>query len=72
MNVLRPTSSPSAFTSGPPLLPGLTAASVWIQTMELPGSACCATALTTPIDTEFRSASGLPKANTSSPCRSAP
>jgi len=30
MNVLMPTSSPCAFTSGPPELPGLMAASVWM------------------------------------------
>ena len=31
MNALTPTTSPSALTSGPPELPGLMAASVWIM-----------------------------------------
>ena len=31
MNVLIPITWPSALTSGPPLLPGLMAASVWIM-----------------------------------------
>jgi hypothetical protein len=30
MSVLMPTTRPSAFTSGPPLLPGLMDASVWM------------------------------------------
>jgi len=31
MAVLMPTTSPLRFTSGPPLLPGLMAASVWMK-----------------------------------------
>jgi len=31
IELLTPTTSPTAFTSGPPLLPGLMAASVWIM-----------------------------------------
>src|SRR5258708_3692917 len=40
MKVLMPTTSPSAFTSGPPLLPGLMGASVWMNTKGESRSIC--------------------------------
>src|ERR1700751_2445582 len=68
MNVFTPTTWPFTFTSGPPLFPGLIGGSVWTYTSGESGSNCRAVALTTPMVTELRSPSGLPNANTSSPC----
>ena len=56
MKVLIPTSWPSAFTSGPPLLPGLMGASVCTYAMTSSGLICRATELTTPMLTEFSNA----------------
>jgi len=50
-----PTTSPSSVTSGPPLLPGLTAASVWMASaMENPFAAGSvrSTPLTMPAETD--------------------
>ncbi len=38
MNVFRPSRSPALLTSGPPLLPGLMGASVWMYRKGLSGS----------------------------------
>ena len=63
---LIPITSPLRFTSGPPLLPGLMAASVW---MSVTGPAL-RTALTIPRVTVFESTpSAEPTAMTSSPTR---
>ena len=67
--VLIPTTLPSISTSGPPLFPGFSAASVWMYTMGSSEPSCRATELTTPILTELRSPSGLPIAKTNSPWR---
>ena len=53
INVFSPTISPFVLTSGPPLLPGLIAVSVWMYSMGLSGSSWRATELTTPIVTEL-------------------
>ena len=55
---------PSRSISGPPLLPGLIAASVWMYTIGFSGSGWRATELTNPNETEFSSPSGLPNAKT--------
>ena len=39
--VFTPTTSPAAFRSGPPLLPGLIAASVWIRPLSVTGRPVC-------------------------------
>src|SRR5580765_7474202 len=49
MNVLIPTTLPSMSTNGPPLLPGLMGASVWMYTIGLLGSGWRGTELITPI-----------------------
>src|SRR5512146_84116 len=77
MLLLTPTTSPTAFTSGPPELPGLMEASVWIIPTYTPawswdGSRLRPTALTTPAVTDgsalpSRYAYGLPIATTHSP-----
>ncbi len=73
MKVLMPTSTPSAFTSGPPLLPGLMGASVWMRSMGVGSgvttSSWRAEEETTPMVTVLASPCGLPMAKTSSPCR---
>ena len=66
---LMPMTSPREFSSGPPLLPGLMGASVWIQ---VPGPAASKgpTALTMPLVTLKSMASpGFPMATTLSPWR---
>ena len=64
--VLIPITLPSRSTSGPPLLPGLIAASVWIS-VTLPA---CLTPLTIPRVTVFcRTPSADPMATTSWPDR---
>ena len=76
MAVLMPTTCPDALTSGPPLLPGLMAASVWIRlSSESPDGAVIdrLRADTMPVVTLGASPrlSALPMATTSSPtCRS--
>ena len=69
--VLMPTTSPSRFTSGPPLLPGLMAASVW---MKFSYSASLTSvrprAETIPAVTEYFNPNGFPTANTQLPTRS--
>src|SRR3974390_963525 len=72
MNVLMPTSWPCAFTSGPPELPGLIAASVWINPPGFRASSEYGlgrfTALTMPRVTEnWKYPNGLPNANTVCP-----
>ena len=71
-----PTTSPRAFTSAPPELPGLSAASVWITlsitrrlVRELAGSDR-PSADTTPAVTDPANPFGLPIATTSCPTRS--
>src|SRR5437879_2210711 len=68
MAVLMPTSSPRAFTSAPPELPGLIAASVWMKSSysAMPTLAR-PTALTIPIVTVWLRPNGLPMASTYSP-----
>ena len=71
--LLIPTTSPSAFTSAPPLLPGLMAASVWIRlNLRSPISMLRFKELITPTVTLPRNSkpSGLPMAMAGSPtCR---
>ena len=62
--MLIPTTSPSESTTGPPLLPGLMDASVCKYTIGSSALNWRAVELTTPIETELSSPSGLPKANT--------
>ena len=69
---LMPMTSPAMFTSGPPELPGLIAASVWIALMNEFSSAGPAetgrfSALTMPVVTVDSSPSGAPTAITGSP-----
>ena len=76
MAVLRPTTSPRRFTSGPPLLPGLMAASVWMKFCHLRSSSprsrlCRPLALTMPRVTLWLRPKGLPTASTKSPISSA-
>src|SRR5882724_2446751 len=70
-NVLIPTTSPRALTRGPPELPGLIAASVWINWPGLRRSVAEGfgrfRALTIPRVTVKRYPNGLPKANTVCP-----
>ena len=68
MKVLIPTTSPSAFTRGPPLLPGLIGASVWMKSMGASISVWRAVALMMPKVTVLARPCGLPMAKTSSPC----
>ena len=72
MAVLSPMTSPLRFTSGPPELPGLMEASVWMKfsyvampTSERP------VALMTPTVTVWSSPKGFPMAMAHSPTRSA-
>ncbi len=73
--VLMPITSPCRLTSGPPELPKLIAASVWMKfSNELVSSLMLirrCLALTTPTVTLLVSACGLPMAITQSPTRSA-
>ncbi len=59
-----PTTSPRASSSGPPELPGLTAASVWITPVvgkHTPGAAIWRSSWeTTPVESEARFSNGLP------------
>src|SRR5476649_1283939 len=74
MAVLMPTTSPAVETSGPPELPGLSAASVWItSSISRPEVARSErpSADTTPAVTVDSKPSGLPIATTSWPRRSA-
>ena len=69
--LFTPTISPAMFTSGPPELPGFTAASVWMKSK--PGAATSSGAplrLTMPKDTVCSSPKGWPSARTNSPTRS--
>ncbi len=71
--VLMPTTSPAEVTSGPPELPGLRAASVWMTlSMSRPERArkVRPSALTTPAVTVAWKPNGLPMAITSWPTRS--
>src|SRR5437773_9251438 len=72
--VLMPTTRPDRSTRGPPLLPGLRAASDWIRLYNVSpdgGTIARSRALTTPTDTVAPPfiASGLPMATTVSPIR---
>ena len=71
MAVLIPMTSPRRFTSGPPELPGLIDASVWMKFsyVAIPTSAR-PVALTTPTVTVLSSPKGLPIAIAHSPTRS--
>jgi hypothetical protein len=72
MAVAMPTTSPARLTSGPPELPKLIAASVWMkfsnETSEMPRARPLA--LTTPTVTVWSRASGLPMTMIQSPTRS--
>ena len=65
-----PSTRPSASSSGPPELPGLMAASVWIAS---PISNCVSDSIVrssaeiTPVESDWRSPNGLPIAATGSP-----
>ncbi len=68
--VLMPTTSPRAFTSGPPELPGLMAASVWSRPsngVPLGPGRLRSSALTMPSDTLRSKRKGFPMATTSWP-----
>ena len=69
--VLMPITSPSALSSGPPELPGLIAASVWIRSKRFPEIPSWATLrlrlLMMPIVTVFSNPKGLPTAIAQSP-----
>ena len=67
MAVLMPITSPSRFTSGPPLLPGLMAASVWMKSSRSVMPIPRPFALTMPAVTVPSSPNGSPRANTQSP-----
>src|SRR5579859_343132 len=73
MAVLTPTTRPRESHSGPPLLPGLSATSLWMMpSMARPSRARIVRprALTTPAETVELKPSGLPMATTSCPARS--
>ena len=68
--LLTPMTWPAMFTSGPPELPGLIAASVWMKSK--PGAATVSGAplrLTMPNETDCSSPNGCPSAITNSPTR---
>ena len=68
MALLMPTTSPDMLTSGPPELPGLMAASVWMKSLNgLPGSMDRPLALMMPAVTVCWSPKGEPMASTQSP-----
>ena len=66
-----PTTAPSASSSGPPELPGLTAASVWTTPVvgkQTPGASIWRSSWeTTPVESEARFSNGLPITATGSP-----
>ena len=67
---LTPTTSPAPFTSGPPELPWLIAASVWIESLMVKSFGAViwrCSALTIPLVTVPSSPNGLPSATTFSP-----
>jgi len=71
--VLTPTTSPRPLSSGPPELPGLSAASVWITSgisRPVPARMLRPSALTMPAVTVCSKPSGLPMATAISPRRS--
>ena len=68
---LIPMTSPRALISGPPLLPKLMAASVWMYRSSELSKSLRPMKLTTPTVTVCSYASGLPIAHTHSPTRSA-
>mmetsp|Transcript_28635 Transcript_28635/g.72866 ORF Transcript_28635/g.72866 Transcript_28635/m.72866 type:complete len:298 (-) Transcript_28635:467-1360(-) len=73
MAVLMPTSAPELSSSGPPLLPGLMAASVWMPPgMDDPTSDLISrlSPLTTPVVSVWSKPNGLPTASTCCPTRS--
>ena len=65
-----PTTRPEVSTSGPPELPGLIGASVWMYQGTSSAASCRATVLTTPMVTVLPRPSGEPNASTSCPWRS--
>ncbi len=71
MATLMPMTFPSMFSSGPPLLPGLIDASVWMKSVKVRPSSFDGTerprAETTPVVTEPERPNGLPTATTLSP-----
>eukprot|EP00955_Chlamydomonas_euryale_P049322 354230-Chlamydomonas_euryale.AAC.10 len=71
---LSPTTSPSRLTSGPPELPWLIAASLWMKPVRAAARPSStprrSTQLTTPAVTEWRSVRGLPSATTQAPVAS--
>ena len=69
--LLMPTTSPDMFTSGPPELPGLMAASVWRKSSKGPWPMERPLALMMPAVTVFCSPNGEPMASTQSPTRTA-
>ena len=71
MAVLIPTTSPFMLKSGPPELPGLMAASVWMKSSKGPFCSERALAETIPKLAEPERPNGLPSASTKSPCSSA-
>ena len=70
-----PTTAPPASSSGPPELPGLTAASVWTTPVvgkHTPGAVIWRSSWeTTPVESDARFSNGLPITATGSPTRSA-
>ncbi len=69
MAVLMPTTCPRRLKSGPPLLPGLMLASVWMKSSYGPAPMVRPLALTMPIVTVWPRPNGLPMATTYSPTR---
>ncbi len=67
MAVLMPTTLPSRSSSGPPELPGLMEASVWMKLSKGPAPMMRPLALTMPMVTVFCRPKGLPMATTHSP-----
>ena len=69
MAVLMPITSPRRFSSGPPELPGLMAASVWMTSSYLASAICIGRpiALMTPTLIVWSKPNGLPMAITQSP-----
>src|SRR5918911_351404 len=71
MAVFMPMTFPSMFSSGPPELPGLIEASVWMKSVNVRPASFDGTerpsAETTPVVTEPLSPNGLPTATTFSP-----
>ena len=72
LDVLTPITSPSRFTSGPPLLPGFIAASVCNRSTPFTVLVDEMMPLVTVRLLPIRSASGKPSASTSSPTRALP